>query len=131
MKKLFITYIILSSLIQSQIIYHVSTSGLDSNDGSAETPFETIQAGINAASDGDTVLVQPGTYVENINFNGKNIVVGSLTLTTGDTSYVSSTIIDGNQSGSVVTFNSGENSNSVLTGFTITNGNGTYGTWPT
>ena len=55
--------------------------------------IDSIQGGINLAVDGDTVLVDVGTYYENINFNGKNIVVGSLTLTTGDTSYISQTII--------------------------------------
>ncbi|MBN2017229.1 MAG: hypothetical protein JW794_03735 [Candidatus Cloacimonetes bacterium] len=83
----------------------------------------TIQAGINAAVNSDTVLVQPGTYVENINYNGKNITVGSLFLTTQDTSYISSTIIDGNAAGRVVTITNGESSSAVLTGFTITNGN--------
>ena len=53
----------------------------------------TIQEGINVAVDADTVLVQPGTYVENINFNGKLITVGSLYLTTQDTTYISTTII--------------------------------------
>ena len=62
----------------------------------------TIQAGINAATNFDTVLVDTGRYVENINFNGKNIVVGSLLLTTGDSSYIFQTVIDGNQSGRVV-----------------------------
>jgi len=82
----------------------------------------TIQAGINVAVDGDTVLVQLGTYFENINFNGNNITVASLFLTTQDTSYISQTLIDGNQDGSVVTFESGEDSIAVLCGFTITNG---------
>ncbi len=79
----------------------------------------TIQAGINGASNGDTVLVAAGTYVENINYSGKNIVVGSLYLTTQDTSYISSTIIDGDSSGSIVVFESFEDSTAVLNGFTF------------
>ena len=85
--------------------------------------YPTIQAGIDAASDGDTVLVAAGTYTENINYNGKNIVVGSLYLTTQDTSYISSTIIDGNDAGSVVTFESITDSTKGIIGFTIMNGN--------
>ncbi|MEA3474947.1 MAG: choice-of-anchor Q domain-containing protein [Candidatus Cloacimonadota bacterium] len=87
--------------------------------------YITIQQGINAAANGDTVLVYPGTYFENINYNGKNITVASLYLTTQNNSYIDSTIIDGNQNGSVVTFNSSEDSTAVLSGFTITNGTGT------
>jgi predicted outer membrane repeat protein len=84
--------------------------------------YPTIQEGINAASESDTVLVKAGSYVENINFNGKNIVVGSLMLITGDPSHISQTVIDGNQNGSVVTFGNGEDSTAVLCGLTITNG---------
>lgn len=82
----------------------------------------TIQEGINVAVAGDTVLVQPGTYIENINFNGKSIVIGSLFLTTQANYYISQTIVDGNNNGSVVTFSSGEDSTSVLIGFTIQHG---------
>ncbi|MCP4582439.1 MAG: hypothetical protein GY839_12580 [candidate division Zixibacteria bacterium] len=82
----------------------------------------TIQQGIDSSSNGDTVLVQPGVYFENINFNGHNIVLGSLYLTTEDSSYVSQTIIDGDSAGSVITFESGEDSTTLLTGFTIQHG---------
>ncbi|NQV16964.1 MAG: right-handed parallel beta-helix repeat-containing protein [Armatimonadetes bacterium] len=89
--------------------------------------FPTIQQGINATVDGDTVLVQPGTYFENINYDGKNIIVGSLFLTLQDTTYIPLTIIDGNNSNwRLVSFMSGETEEAKLIGFTIRNGYGYY-----
>ena len=75
----------------------------------------TIQAAIDAAKDGDTVLVAPGTYVENVNFKGKAITVTS-------SGGADATIIDGNQAGTVATFNTGEDRTTVLSGFTLRNG---------
>ncbi|MDP8206025.1 MAG: T9SS type A sorting domain-containing protein [Candidatus Electryonea clarkiae] len=84
----------------------------------------TIQDGIDFASEHDTVLVDTGLYMETINFNGNNIVVGSIFMTTNDTSHISQTVLNGDSSGSVVTFESGEDQTTVLDGFTITNGSG-------
>lgn len=90
----------------------------------------TIQAGINAASNGDTVLVAPDTYYENINFRGKGIVVASHYILNKDITFITSTIINGSvpanpDSASCVSFKSGEDSTAVLQGFTITGGTGT------
>lgn len=86
--------------------------------------YPTIQEGIDSCSDGDTVLVEPGTYVENINFNGHNIVLGSLFLTTGDTTYIEETVIDGDSSGPVITVSYWIDSTATITGFSIQNGVG-------
>jgi len=83
--------------------------------------YLTIQAGINASSNGDTVLVQPATYTENINFYGHQIVLGSTFLITGDTAIIGETIIDGGAASTVVTFVNGED-NAALIGFAIRNG---------
>ena len=84
----------------------------------------TIQSAINFAVSGNVVIVQPGIYKENINFEGKNITVCSKFQTTQDRSYITSTIIDGRNSGSVVNFENEETTTSELIGFTIQNGSG-------
>ena len=81
-----------------------------------------IQYGINKAAEGDTVLVFPGTFKENISFRGKNITVGSLYLLSPDTTYIDNTIIDGAWRWRVVSFQNQENDKAVLDGFTITGG---------
>ncbi len=80
--------------------------------------YETIQGAIDASEDGDTVLVESGEYVENINFEGKAIAV------IGNPDDPSQVIIDGNEDGSVVRFDNEEDENSILTGFALTNGTG-------
>jgi len=85
--------------------------------------YGTIQSGINASSDGDTVLEQPGTYYEIIIFNGHAIHLASLFLTTTDTSYISQTIIDGGGTFATIVLMSYENP-AAITGFTITGGAG-------
>jgi len=84
--------------------------------------YSSIQAAIDGVSDGQVVVVYPGTYIENIDFNGKAIIVESLFSSTQDEAYVDQTIINGGGNSNVVRINSGEGTNTELTGFTITNG---------
>lgn len=85
--------------------------------------YTTIQAAIDAAVNGDTVVVRPDTYsgpgnVE-LNYKGKAITVRS-------EMGAQYTFIDGGGSAQVLRFNTGEGSDSVLEGFTILNGNAVY-----
>jgi putative cofactor-binding repeat protein len=79
--------------------------------------YPSIQQAIDAAASGDTVLVAPGTYPENIDYRGKDLRI------TGEQG-PQLTIIDGGSRGSVVAFRSGEGAAAVLEGFTIRNGSG-------
>ena len=95
----------LSSLTSAQVTLNVPTQS-----------YLTIQAGLNAAQNGDTVLVGPGIYVEtNLDFQGKDVILKS-------SSGAAQTTIDGNFTGRVFSITSGEGSGCMVQGFTIRQG---------
>ena len=95
-------------------------------DGIFNVPSEyaTVQAAINVAGYGDTVLVGPGTYTGSgdwvINPSGKPITIRA-------TGTSEETILDGEGARRVVLCSSGEGADTVIEGFTITGGRSYYG----
>jgi hypothetical protein len=84
--------------------------------------YQTIQEAIDSAVKGETILVAPGTYYENINFNGKEITLASKFIIDQNEEHISNTIIDGGNEGRVVDFYNGETNLTKLIGFTIQRG---------
>ena len=114
--------IVLLCLISSTMLLPLNAVILPvAMDGSQQ--YTSIQSAVQSSAHGDTVLVYPGTYMENVNYSGKNITIASLELTTGDPSYRQTTIIDGNHNGATVR-SIDPISNAGLFGFTIINGSG-------
>jgi hypothetical protein len=105
-------------MYSSRIVLFVCSVALPLFSGTIRVPADqaTIQGAIKAAQSGDIVLVSPGTYIENIDFLGKAITVESA-------KGPNATIIDGGNVYSVVTFTANEGPSSILSGFTIQNGN--------
>jgi len=118
-------------------ILMICTTGVFSQIINVPNDQPNIQAGINASADGDTVLVEDGTYYENIRFMGKAITVASRFLINGDEDHIDNTIIDGSQaanpdSASTVMFINGEDTTSIICGLTIQGGSGLrYSSWNT
>ena len=107
------------ALAQTTRVVDRDGQGSVANCHDASAAFATVGAAISAAANGDTILVCPGTYVENINFAGKAIAIRSV-------AGAAVTILDGNAIDSVVKFVSNESSSSVLEGFTVRNGGGSF-----
>jgi hypothetical protein len=77
--------------------------------------FALVSDAVTAAHDGETVCVQPGTYVDHIDFGGREVLVVGL-------DGAEHTILDGGGVGPVVRFDSREDPGATLRGFTITGG---------
>lgn len=108
----------------------VSLSGNDTNDGlSWATAKKTVSAGLSTAKSGDQVWVAAGTYTDNITLKAGVALYGGFA---GNEALLeqrhwitNATILDGNQTGSVVTAPSGATTTTRIDGFTIRNGIGT------
>ena len=112
-----------NSVLLSLVLLSIATAHSQAETRSVPGEYATIQQAIQESNNGDVVVVEPGTYFENIDFLGRNITVTSTD--PDDPDIVAGTVINGNNQGSVVTFENGETSEAVLTGFTITGGYGT------
>jgi parallel beta-helix repeat protein len=75
----------------------------------------TIQGAIDSSSDFDTIVVAPGTYSENISFSGKSILL--ISSNGRDSTFIEAA----DQYTSVVAFISGEDTTSIIDGFTVRN----------
>ena len=92
--------------------------------------FASVQAAIDSARPGDTVLVAPGRYYENLQLRGRNIVLTSEFARRNDRGVIARTILDGSRpknpdTASVLIIDGGEDSTTVIQGFTISGGRGT------
>ena len=106
----------------AQSTWHVDVNGpTPPGTGTPGDPYTSVQFAIAQSTtlDGDSVLVHPGVYVEQIDFQGKRLSIGS----SGGRSV---TFLDGGGQGSVVSAKSNEADGTHLEGFTIRNGTGTF-----
>ena len=74
-------------------IWYVGELGNNSSDGSIETPFLTIQRAVDACTNGDTIRLTPGVYIESVDFNSKDIVLESRAYELFDEAIINQTII--------------------------------------
>ena len=97
-------------------------SGDPQENGTPEYPFDTIQEAIEVSVDGTSIVACPGTYYENVDFQGKNVdLVGAGEVGAGGSTFP---VIDGADAGVVLSFTHGESANCMVMGFVLTRGRG-------
>lgn len=84
--------------------------------------FPLIQHAIENASPGDTIILAPGIYYENIDMKGKRITLASQFIFSRDTSDITATIIDGKNEKTVIACDTYVDGRTLITGLTIRNG---------
>lgn len=102
---------------------HVAPGGSDTTgDGTADSPWGTVQYALDQAIGTDSVLVMPGTYTENIVMPGVPVTLGSMYMITGNKAMIEQTVLDGGTAGSVITIDNWQDEDTKITGFTLAHG---------
>ena len=89
--------------------------------------YPSIQTTIMESDNGDTVLVQPGVYYENLDFSGKEITVASNYILEENQNQIFRTILDGRDTTSLVRYINAESNSARLIGFVLRHGHNEYG----
>jgi hypothetical protein len=95
---------------------------LSANTIHVPSTYSTIQAGVDTAFDGDTVLIASGIYYEQLVLSEKSIVLASYYIFTHDQTDISQTIIDGGNNNYTISIESSAGMETVIEGLTIRNG---------
>ena len=112
----------------NKILATVAIIGMSfSIDISVPNDYDTIQEAVDAANNGDRIILDAGNYGENVVIENKDIIIGSKYLTTGDDVFILTTRIAGDSDkGASVTFKNTISNDAGLIGLTV-NQNLIYG----
>lgn len=108
MVRIFILFLLVSFGTAQALIFHVPDS------------VGSIQSAINISEDGDTIIVHPGIYQENISLNSRNLLITSLMFLDGDLAYIDSTVINGERGSNAITIR-GDTDETIIEGLTLRN----------
>ncbi|MGH6927795.1 MAG: right-handed parallel beta-helix repeat-containing protein, partial [Dongiaceae bacterium] len=106
--------------IPPQRIIHVSPTGSSTGSGSQSDPLKSIQAAVNLATPGTTVMVEAGTYTENVKFKASGLPDAPIQLISADGPGAAK-IVPGAGSPSATISAFGEE-NIVISGFDVSGG---------
>jgi predicted outer membrane repeat protein len=109
-----------------KIVYASAQGSDETGDGTAQNPYRTINHSADEAYTGDTILVETGAYIENVDITAKNVHLTSRYMISQDTMDIHNTVIDGGSDTSAVIFSNCDSS-TAITGFTVRNGVGWFG----
>ena len=111
-------------LLPILVLFVIMATGIQAQVHYVPSDYENIQMAIDESASGDTIILQNGTFVENITIN-KPLTIASLFIQSNNPNDIENTVIDGNQTGSTITISDIASGDVYFQGIRVINGSGT------